>query len=798
MMTLSKRLSWLVLILSLSGCHKAAEDVKDYLEKGVTYYKQGDYSKARLEFRNVIQIDKKQSSAFYHLALIDEKEQNWPGMFANLSQVVILDPKNDDAHLRLGRLFLLSGEFDKTQQQIDIVLKASANHPNALVLKGALLLKQGKSDEAIALVDRVLKQDPLHIDAVSLKSAIYLSKNDYPAALATVEKLLQSKPDELSLNMLRLQIHNKSKNLAAIEQDYLDLIKRFPDKLEFSYALARHYSDQGQNAKTEKILQEVIKNNADKLMPKLVFVDYLISKKPEQAEKTLKDYIVQQPEEAELSFRLVNFYIKNGKYPEAKQQLNLIVEHKKDSKEGLAAKVMLAKLALQQKDYKAATAIINEVLTVDTHHYEALLLKARINWSNNLNDEAIADLRNIVRDYPKSDEALVLLAQAYLKKSSPELAEESFRKALELNPGNFSAVMAVTATMIESKDLNRASEVLQKALSLQPNHPGFLKAFAQVKLLAKEWTEVTKIADLIATKPDGKGYAKYLTGKISQGQGDCKAAIAQYKEVLAISPRLVDALQEMAGCYKTLKQSGDMLAYLEEYIKTNPDIPYPVLLKSELLMAEQRMDDAVKILTAATDKWPQIPELYQAMAQAYAQKQDKDRIIAIYVKALGNIPDNIGLRLALASAYEEKQDYAHAMENYEALIAKQPNLELAVNNLASLLLDHGNTKEDVERALKLTAVFEKSAQPYFLDTYGWALLNNNRNNEALQVFKNVTTKMPEVAVFKYHLGMAYHKARNNAAAISEWEQALAIGAKSGGFAEKNKVEQLLNEIKASK
>ena len=63
---------------------------------------------------------------------------------------------------------------------------------------------------------------------------------------------------------------------------------------------------------------------------------------------------------------------------------------------------------------------------MDAKHYESLLLKARINLINGKNDEAITELRGILRDYPKSDEAMVLLAQAYLKKESPELAEENF------------------------------------------------------------------------------------------------------------------------------------------------------------------------------------------------------------------------------------------------------------------------------------------------------------------------------------------------------------------------------------
>jgi len=791
-----KRLMFVFLLVLVQGCVKSEDKIKDYLASGKSLYQQGSYDKAKIEFKNVIQLDAKQADAYYYLALIDEKNQNWQGMFANLTQVTNLDPKHNDAFLKLGRLSLLSGRVDETLKHVEAALKNNADNPDALALKGAVFVKQGNLNGAMALSEQILSQHPDHTDAVSLKTVVYMSKNDMKAALATVEKALLTKPSEISLLLLKLQVHSQSKNLAAVEQDYLNLIKQFPDKLEYTYALVKYYADNAQEDKALTTLQTLIDSHPDKLQPKLVLVDFQMQKTPELAEKSLTTYLAQFPGESDLHFRLAALYIKQNKLAEAKQTLSKVVELKADAKEGLSAKIMLAKLALQENDSELALNFVNQVLAVDGHNLEGLLLKARLDLQKGLYDEVISNLRGVLRDYSNSDEGMVLMGQAYLKKNSPELAEENFRKALAVNPANFDALMPVVSNLIKNKEIARADELLQKALAVKPNHAGALRALAQVRLMQKDWSGTQKVADTIASKPKGAGFSKFLSGKISEEQGLYKEAIGQYKEALTISPDLSDALRGMASSYEALKQPEVMLAFLEEFITAHPDDSYPWLLKSQLLANDKRFDDALKVLSAAAVKWPKTPEFYETMATIHIEKKETDKAVAILINGLKAMPEQIRLSVMLASTYEQTGDYAKALETYDALIAKHPTVDIAVNNVVSLLLDHFNTKENVDRAVTLAKRFELSEQPYFVDSYAWALINSGKNEEALKLLRDVIKKMPDVPVFRYHLGMAYHKTNSKALAITELEQALEMGKKAGGFIEKEAVENLLKTIKA--
>ncbi len=786
---------FVLILVIVQGCGKTEDKVKNYMESGKSLYQKGDFDKAKIEFKNVIQLDAKHAEAYYHLALIDEKAQNWQGMFGNLTQTTKLDPKNNEAHLKLGRLTLLSQHPDEALSQAEAVLKNNPDNPDALALKGAIFIKKGNVDGAMGLAEQVLKQHPDHIDAVSLKTVAYMSKNELPAALTTVEKALQTKPNDLSLLLLKLQVHAQNKDAAAVEQDYQALIKQFPDKLEYTYALVKHLANTNQDDKAVTTLQATIDAHPDNMQPKLLMLDFLIQKKPGQADKILNDYLAKYPEEPELYFRLAAIHLKNNKIADAKQALTKVAELKPDGKEGVKAKIMLAKLAMQENDPTAAQEFVQSILAKDAENKEALILKAQLDLQKGLYDDVISNMRVVMRDFSNSDDALTLIGQAYLKKNAPELAEENFRKALEINPANFDALLPVAANLIKNKEAKRAEELLNKALAVKPDNPAALQALAQVRLLQKDWTGTQKVADIFGSNPKSSGYSKFLGGKISQEQGLYQEAIGQFKEALTISPDLQDALRGMAACYEALKQPKDMLDYLQQFISSNPGNAYAWLIKSQMLAKDNRTDEALKVLSEAITKWPKGADFYEAMAGIHNSKKETDKAIAAVNQGLTAIPDHPRLSIILASTYEQSGNYDKALEIYDAINKKYPTIEIVTNNLVSLLLDHFNTQENVERAISLAKGFEHSDQPYFVDSYAWALINAGKNEEALKLLRDIVKKAPTVPVFRYHLGTAYHKTNSAALAKTELEQALELGKKSGNFAEQAATEKLLETIK---
>ena len=77
-----------ILILTLSAytlisCGGADERKSVYMEKAKSSIEAGDLEKARIELKNVLQIDPKDSNAYFHLGKIYEQKKNYRQAFSN-------------------------------------------------------------------------------------------------------------------------------------------------------------------------------------------------------------------------------------------------------------------------------------------------------------------------------------------------------------------------------------------------------------------------------------------------------------------------------------------------------------------------------------------------------------------------------------------------------------------------------------------------------------------------------------------------------------------------------------------
>ena len=75
MQAISKRALFLLVVALvttvLTACGSPEEKAAKFFKKGQALYEKGDYVKARLEFKNAIQIDRRFGEAHYMLGMVD-------------------------------------------------------------------------------------------------------------------------------------------------------------------------------------------------------------------------------------------------------------------------------------------------------------------------------------------------------------------------------------------------------------------------------------------------------------------------------------------------------------------------------------------------------------------------------------------------------------------------------------------------------------------------------------------------------------------------------------------------------
>jgi tetratricopeptide (TPR) repeat protein len=126
----------------------------------------------------------------------------------------------------------------------------------------------------------------------------------------------------------------------------------------------------------------------------------------------------------------------------------------------------------------------------------------------------------------------------------------------------------------------------------------------------------------------------------------------------------------------------------------------------------------------------------------------------------------------LAAAYLEDKQYKNAISYYEQAVEQQPENVILLNDLAWLY-----TVENDPRALKLA---EKAYdllpdEPGIIDTYGWALLQNNQTQKALVMLETAAERMPDEAEVQYHYAVALHKSGDVSAARAILKRVIESG-----------------------
>ena len=743
-------------LLSVSGCSGSKEEAANrYLDSGIELFEEGELSKASLELRNALQIDPKLANAYFYLALISEKDQNWKALFRNLSKVEQLDPNHVEAKVKLAYLMLLAKQADTALEKADFILALDKDNAEAFAIKASAYLQKELYDVAMEYIGKAIEQDGDSTEIASIKVSIMHRQGDTEAALALLSGLIDREQDNLHLLLLRAEINQEINDIEAMEADYRTLIRNNPEEKGFHLKLAKLLHDSDRIDGATAVLKNYLKRNPKDTQVRIAILEIVSRQDLAAGDALLNKYIANDASNAELRFYRIEKLMAADKQAETLAELEAISGDAYQDPDVFRAQSLKADLVLTSGDHNQALLLVNEILKADSNFEQALLVRARYHLIAEDIDAAVSDLRTVLRNNPESESALVMLANAYLSSGSGQLADDTFRKVLDINPGNVQAAVPVIQSLLEKKDVDRSERLIENALKRSPDNDILLSILAQIKLSKQDFEGTSKIVSLIDKNGRNPAFSSYLSGKTLQSQGEYKRAIEHYREALKANPDLGRALEGLTLSYMRLDQEKPLLEYLKAFKATNPK---NMMVLSILATIHTRQGDhasAVNVLEQGLAEDSNWVQGYTALASSYRAKKDFQAAIDTFERGLKALPDSGLLKMLLASSYEKSGSKAKALKLYEDVLETNPDHQVVINNLASLLIDDFESQENIKRAVKLSERFADSSNPYFKDTYAWALIKSGLPEVAEPLLQKVTEMAPAVAVFHYHRGIGY-------------------------------------------
>ena len=419
-----------VMLAGLIACSSPTERAQGFYEKGKVFLQQGDLVKAGLEFRNALQIKHNMAPAWLGLAEVAERQGDWEQLYRSLNMVIELDQKNIDAHLKLGRLLVAAGQLDKALTISDTVKALDPERPEVMAFRASVLFKLDDRKAAAALAKTVLEKDPKNIDALVVLASERMAARDAAKAVEYLDVGIDADEKNITLQLIKVRALLELGKPDAVEEILRRLIVLNPDTPSFKYSLARFYLAHGKKDKAEAEFRAVVAANPKDVNAKIEVVRFLASVQGSKAATAeLQALLSADPGNTELLFALAGLHQAEGDREAADDVLRKIMAKAGDTQDGLRAKGLLAGSLLAGKDKTGAKALVKDILAKDARNEQALILRAEMEIDEGQIEDAIADLRTILRDAPSSPRALLLLGKAHELAGARDLADDSYSRA---------------------------------------------------------------------------------------------------------------------------------------------------------------------------------------------------------------------------------------------------------------------------------------------------------------------------------------------------------------------------------
>lgn len=757
---------------TLSGCSgKEARQAK-YLQRAQQYLDKNEVDKARIEAKNVLQINANNAEARYVLAELEERAGNWQQMFANINAALEADPNLIKAHVKLAQLMIASNQIDKAEEEEKKIRALQADNADAFAIEAAVAIKRDKSDEAIAAAKAALQKQPGHLGATVVLATVYANSEPDKAETVLLDSI-KLHPQESNLQLLLARVYAKQNKTDKTIDVFKQLIEQHPDNLQYTMQLANLYIAQQRADDAEKLLKQRVEKNPEQVEAKLLLVEFVGKQhKPEDAVQLLEQYSSAAPDNYKLRSALARLYVGMRNTDKALQTYRYTID-KDIHGEGIDARNRTIELYLSQNKRKEAETLLADVLKLEPENAEALITRARLALIDGDANNAIADLRTVLKNAPDSNTALTLMGAAQERTGAIDLALDNYRKILDKNSNDILALMGAARIEMAQRKLDDAQKLLEHAHEINPNNIDTTRMLVDLYVRKQQWQPATDLCNQLILNSNTAPVGFHLLGLVKLQQKEIPAAIDDFKKALEKEPRAIEPLQLLATAYIANKQTDAAVSYLEKHVKTNPDQLHAQELLGAVYRQAGKLPQAEQTLCDLLQKQPALVSAYRQLMTVYVAQNAGDKVDALLKDAVAKNPKNVELLTLQAQYFQTTGRHQPALDTYNQALQLAPRAELIKNNLATLLIDHFDSEDNLRRAQTLTADFSESNNPLLIDTQGWLQYKLKNYAQAVSLLESIEKKGADFPELHYHLGMAYLKSGDNGKAKEQLTKATA-------------------------
>ncbi len=550
----------------------------------------------------------------------------------------------------------------------------------ALLWQAQRAEKQEQFDQAARLLSRYLElrpedaQERAHLGQLLASERLAVSPRARQRALFVLEQALNRLPDrhDLRRSVVQLALALGRYNRA---QEHLELLQTaFPDEGETKLLLGRAAEAQGRYAEAKDCYEKAIQVSPQQIESYQRLVQ-LLRRQPDlaparTADQILDRLVAQNPESVPARLIRLRYLLDQGDF----QGADPLEKMEQDVQRALGLAPNEADVVLVAAEYAQARGRLDRARELLQHGLEVEPRSSRLYEALARLEVREGRLREGVACLQRGLQALTGPGQNALRWTLANLllddgqAAEAGTEITQLAQGKFSLAgldyLQARVLLLEGK-WSAAARLFERSRAGAEATPGpgretvlFLEhvdlflgqCYEQLNDLNRQLAAYTRAVD----RDPSSVRARLKLGAVLWTLGRTDEAISQYKQLTLLAQAPPAARMELARLLflRNLQREPRTWAEVHEALdqaeKAQPGVAEVVLLRAEVLAAQDRLAEAQALLAKARDQQPQQALFWTALASLAERRGQPEEARRILDEAGQRAGDHVDLRLAQA------------------------------------------------------------------------------------------------------------------------------------------------------
>jgi tetratricopeptide (TPR) repeat protein len=767
------RIVTLILAAALiTACSKEAKKTR-FLAEADSYFKAGNYDKAKLSYLNVVRLDPQNALAFERIGAMWQDDAAFPRAAAFLAKASELDPKNAQNRIRLAGCYLAMGQFAKAKTEAVKVLGQVPDNGDAIVALAEAARSKEDIQAAAEQLERYTKKDDISFHLASAN--LLLNSGDLAGGENALRQALAVNLNSSAAHMAIGDLYLAKKDQKQAGEEFKKAAELAPVRSMERLKYAAFMSAAGDTGETRRISTEMTRQAPDylpgwTLLAELAFKD----KKYDEALSLLENVFSRDPEYIDGHRLESDVLLAKGDTKKAVDVLERLDQTYRDSP---LLKYQLARAYLANNNMNQAKVVLDQAISINPNYTDAVVLLAETNLRSGHGEMAIEPLTKLLNGRPDLKHAALLLAAAYGSLDRFDDAAVVIGEQARLVPQDPQIQMALGLTFRQAKRNNEARQAFEKAAELAPDSLWPVDQLVELDLREKHFDAARQTIQHQFQKTPDAPAAHFFEAKILAAEEKWDLAEVELQKTLQLNPNFAGAYDLLVQTYLATNKLPQALSELQAQLVKNPNDASALMT---LALLYERTSDFAKARDAYERLLSINPNLVSALnnlACLYADRlSDLDKAYDLARKARelqGNDPaiaDTFGWILS------KRGDYQQALPILQESAAKRPDSPEVQFHLGMTAYMMGQT--DLARvALQKAANAAKDFPGKEESKRHLALLKSGAGASSglsLSQLEAITKEQPNDVIAQMRLGEAYEKQSASDKAAAAFEQAVKL------------------------